>query len=146
MSQGTRVHQLAMYVVYESPLQMLADAPDEYLREPDVMALLDGMPTTWDETRALDAKVGQHVLVARRRGDAWYVGAMTDGSSRELTLDLSFLGDGAWTMATWADGPNAGRNAMDFVRASRSVTKGERVAIRMAPGGGFVATFRRGGA
>ena len=98
MSQGTRCHQLAMYVVYESPLQMLSDTPTNYLREPECLAFLSKVPTVWDETRVLDAKMADYVLVARRNGTAWYVGAMTDATPRELTLDLSFLEDRPYEM------------------------------------------------
>ena len=98
MSQGTRCHQLAMYVVYESPLQMLADTPTNYLREPEAMAFLSRVPTVWDETIALDGKVGEYVLVARRNGANWYVGAMTSWTPRDLSLDLSFLGAGNYDM------------------------------------------------
>lgn len=141
MSQGTRAHQLAMYVVYESPLQMLADSPSEYEREPDAMAFLASVPTTWDATRALDARVASHVLLARRRGATWYVGAMTD-SARTLTLDLGFLPAGTFTLESWEDGPNAARNGMDFVRRTRTVRRGERVTLHLAPGGGYAARIR----
>ena len=142
--QTTRGQALAMYVVYESPLQMLADSPSEYLREPESMEFLATVPVVWDETRALDGRVGDYVLVARRRGDAWYVGAMGDGEARTLTLDLSFLDAGAHTLEAWADGPNADRLATDLRRETRPVTSADRVEIRLAPGGGYVARIRRG--
>src|SRR5262249_6955358 len=84
MSLGTRAHQLGMYVVYASPLQMLADTPSNYLAEPEAMELLGPVPTTWDETRVLDGRIGDYVVVARRRGADWYLGAMTDWTAREL--------------------------------------------------------------
>jgi alpha-glucosidase len=143
MSMGTRAHQLAMYVVYESPLQMLADSPSEYLREPECMEFLAAVPTTWDETRALDGTVGESVLVARRKGDEWYVGAMAGTARRDLTLDLSFLGDGAYTLDAWEDGPNADRNGMDYRKTSSAVTRTSRVALHLAPGGGYAARIRR---
>jgi alpha-glucosidase len=139
MSIGTRVHQLAMYVVFESPLQMLADSPSEYEREPDAMDWLREVPVTWDETRALGGEAGGYVLVARRHGADWFVGAMTNLSGRTLTLDLSFLGAGRWTMDSWADGPNADRNGMDYLRTKRSVSANEKVELKLAPGGGFAA-------
>lgn len=142
MSMGTRVRQLAMYVLYENPLQMLADSPSEYLREPEAMDFLSTVPVTWDETHSLDAKVAEYALVARRSGDSWYVGAMTDSSARTLPLSLSFLGAGRWTMDLWADGPNADRNAMDFTRTTREVSRADSVQLRLAPGGGFVARLR----
>ena len=142
MSMGTRVRQLAMYVLYESPLQMLADSPSEYEREPEAMDFLSTVPVTWDETHALDAKVAEYAFVARRSGDSWYVGAMTDSAARTLPLSLSFLGDGRWTMDSWADGPNADRNAMDFTRTTREVSRADTMQLRLAPGGGFVARLR----
>jgi alpha-glucosidase len=132
-----------MYVVYESPLQMLADSPSNYLREPECMEFLSAVPTTWDETRALDGRIGQYVLVARRKGAEWYVGAMTNDSARTLPLDLSFLGDGAYTLDAWSDGPNAARNGMDYVKQTQSVTRDSHVELHLAPGGGWAARIRR---
>jgi alpha-glucosidase len=143
MSIGTRVHQLAMYVVFESPLQMLADSPSEYEREPEAMEWLRAVPVTWDETRALDGTAGSHVLVARRHGSEWFVGAMTNLSARTLTLDLSFLGAGTWTMDAWSDGINADRNAMDFRKETRPVSAGDKVTLTLAPGGGWAGRFRK---
>ncbi|HEX2778380.1 MAG TPA: glycoside hydrolase family 97 catalytic domain-containing protein, partial [Gemmatimonadaceae bacterium] len=143
MSIGTRAHQLAMYVIYESPLQMLADSPSEYRREPEAMDFLASVPVTWDETRALAGKVGEYAAVARRSGDRWFVGAMTDSAARTLPVPLSFLGEGRWTMDLWADGPNADRNGMDFRRGSREVSRGDTLRLELAPGGGFVARLRR---
>lgn len=143
MSQGTRCHQLAMYVVYESPLQMLCDSPSNYVREPEAMAFLSKVPTVWDETMALDGKAGDFVVVARQNGEAWYAAAMTDWTPRKLEIPLDFLGEGSWTAEIWADGVNAGRNAQDFVISTRPVRAGERLSIDLAPGGGWVARFVR---
>jgi alpha-glucosidase len=143
MSIGTRVHQLAMYVLFESPLQMLADSPSEYEREPEAMEWLRAVPVLWDETRVLDASVASHVLLARRRGTEWFVGAMTNNSARTLTLDLSFLGAGRYTMDAWSDGINADRNGMDFRKETRAVSAGEKLTLQLAPGGGFAARIRR---
>jgi alpha-glucosidase len=142
MSLGTRCHQLAMYVVYESPLQMLADSPTNYLREPETMEYLSTVPTVWDETRVLDARIGDHVVVARRRGPDWFVGAMTDWTPREIEVDLSFLAEGpgvAWTMVAFADGADADKVASRYVRSSRAVTRTTRLKIKLAPGGGWAA-------
>ena len=112
MALGTRCHQLAMYVVYEAPLQMLSDSPSNYLREPEILDFLGAVPTTWDETKALVGNIGEYVVVARRNGSDWYVGAMTDWTPRELELDFSFLPDGNFTADTYQDGANADRNAV----------------------------------
>ena len=139
MSQGTRCHQLAMFVVYDSPLQMLADSPSQYLREPEAMEFLGPVPSVWDRTIGLDARVGDYVVVARRSGEDWYVGAMTDWDQRELDVDLGFLPAGEYRMEVWRDGVNADRYASDFARESRTVSRGDRLKIRMAPGGGWAA-------
>jgi alpha-glucosidase len=139
MSQGTRCQQLAMYVVFESPLQMLADSPSNYRREPESLAFLSAVPTVWDETRVVDAKVGQYIVTARRKGQEWYVGAMTNWQPRDLDVDLSFLGTGRWQADTYRDGINADRAAVDYVREKRAVKAGEKLSIHLAPGGGWVA-------
>jgi alpha-glucosidase len=143
MSQGTRCRQLAMYVVYESPLQMLADSPTNYLREPECMAFLAAVPTVWDETRALDGRIGEYVAVARRSGAEWFCGAMTDWNKRELTLDLSFLPAGNFKLEEWRDGVNADRRADDFKVATQTVTKATKVTIKLAEGGGWAARIRK---
>jgi alpha-glucosidase len=139
MSLGTRCHQLAMYVVYESPLQMLADSPSNYLREPEAMEFLSAVPTVWDETRVLDAKLGDYVLVARRSGRDWYVGAMTDWTPRELEVDFSFLPAGAFKLDAYQDGANAGRFASDYKKTTGRVDKSTHLKIRLAEGGGWAA-------
>jgi alpha-glucosidase len=143
MSMGTRCHQLAMYVVFESPLQMLADSPTNYLREPECMEFLSKVPTVWDETKALDAKVGDYVLIARRSGGDWYVGAMTDWTPRELTVDLSFLGKDTYKADIYEDGVNARRVGNDFKRSQKTVTGADKLQIKLAPGGGWVARFTK---
>ena len=139
MSLGTRCQQLAMYVVFESPLQMLADSPSSYLGEPESMEFLGPVPTLWDETRVLDARLGDYVLVARRSGRDFWVGAMTDASARELTLDLGFLPEGAFRITAWEDGPNAQRWASDYRKSVQDVTRASRLTLRLAEGGGFAA-------
>ncbi|MGH7595600.1 MAG: glycoside hydrolase family 97 protein [bacterium] len=138
MSQGTRCHQLAMYVVFESPLQMLADSPSHYLEEPECMEFLSAVPTVWDETRVLNAKIGEYVAVARKHGEAWYVGAMTNWLPRDFEIDLSFLGAGNFKMTSWADGINADRYASDYKKLTKVVTSAEKLKVHLAPGGGWV--------
>jgi len=139
MSLGTRCHQLGMYVVYESPLQMLADTPSAYLREPEMMEFLGPVPSVWDETKVLDARIADYVLVARRRGRDWYVGALTDWTPRELDLDLSFLPAGAFRMSSYEDGINADRYGSDYRKTTTEVSGATRRKIKLAPGGGFAA-------
>jgi alpha-glucosidase len=142
MALGTRCHQLAMYVVFESPLQMLADNPSNYLREPESMEFLSAVPTVWDETRVLDAKIGDYVLVARRSGRDWYVGAMTDWTARELEVDFSFLPEGSFKMDAYQDGVNAGRAAFDYKKVSGRADRSTRLKIKLAEGGGWAARLR----
>ncbi len=142
MSQGTRCHQLAMYVVYESPLQMLCDSPSHYLREPEAMEFLSSVPTVWDETLVLEAKVGDWVVVARQHGRDWYLGAMTDWTPREVEVKLDFLGEGEYEALILADGVNADRYASDFSYEKRTVRASDTLKIKMAAGGGLAARFR----
>jgi alpha-glucosidase len=139
MAMGTRCHQLAMYVVFESPLQMLADSPSNYLREPEAMEFLAPVPTVWDESKVLDAKIGEYVLLARRSGKDWYVGAMTNWTARALDLDLSFLPPGTFSMDSYQDGVNADRFASDYKRTKVKVTSSKKLKITLAPGGGWAA-------
>jgi len=139
MALGTRCQQLGMYVVYEGPLQMLSDSPSNYLREPETMEFLAAVPTTWDETKVLDAKISQYVLLARRNGNDWYVGAMTDWTSRDLEVDFSFLPEGSFTLDAYQDGVNADRNASDYKKSTQQITRSTKLKIHLAPGGGFAA-------
>ena len=139
MSLGTRCHQLAMYVVYESPLQMLADSPSNYLREPQMMEFLAPVPSEWDDTRVLDGRIAEYVVVARRNGRDWYVGAMTNWTPRELEIDLSFLPDGTFSIEAYQDGMNADRYGSDYRQAKSKVTKTTKLKLTLAPGGGWAA-------
>ncbi|MBN2375622.1 MAG: glycoside hydrolase family 97 protein [Sedimentisphaerales bacterium] len=141
MSQGTRCLQLAMYVVYESPLQMLTDNPSNYLREPEIMDFLSKVPTVWDETRVIEAKISDYIVMARRKGDDWYVAAMTDWTSREFEVDLSFLGKKTYQADVYQDGINADRYASDYKRIKMNITRKDGLKIKLAPGGGYVAVI-----
>jgi len=136
-SQGTRAHQLAMYVVFESPLQMLADNPTHYIDEPECMQFLSEVPSIWDETVVLDAKLGEYIIIARRNGHQWYIGAMTNWDEREFEIDLSFLDEKIYQASIWKDGPNAHRNAQDFLMENLIVDKSKMLKIKLAPGGGW---------
>jgi alpha-glucosidase len=139
MSLGTRCHQLAMYVVYESPLQMLADSPSNYLREPECMEFLSNVPSVWDQTNVLDAKVADYVLIARKSGDQWYVGAMTDWTERDLVVDFSFLESGEHTIVIYEDGINADRYGNDYKKRTAKISASDKMTIKLAPGGGWAA-------
>lgn len=140
MTLGTRCNQLAMYVVFESPLQMLCDIPTHYYKEPEAMEFLKEVPSVWKNTVPLQAKVGDYIAVARQaKNNDWYIGAMTDWTARDLNLDLSFLGDGKYKMMVWKDGVNADKNAKDFKQETIEVDKNTKLTIKMTTGGGYVA-------
>lgn len=143
MSLGTRCHQLGMYVVFESPLQMLADNPSNYEREQECMEFLRQVPVTWDETRVLEAKMGDYVVIARRKGQQWYLGAMTDWTAREITIQLSFLPKGAFQLESWSDGPNAHKHGSDFSHKTQEVNRSTAITLKLAPGGGYAGVIRR---
>jgi alpha-glucosidase len=139
MSLGTRCHQLAMYVVYEGPLQMLSDSPSNYLREPESMEFLAAVPTEWDESKPLAGKISEHVAIARRNGSDWFVGAMNNWTARDLELDFSFLPEGTFQMDAYQDGENADRLGSDYKLARTQVTRATKLKIHLAPGGGWAA-------
>ena len=139
MSQGTRCRQLAQYVVFESPLNMLCDSPSNYSKETECMEFISTVPTVWDETRALCGEVGKYIAMARRSGDDWYVGGMTDWNERTLTLDLSFLPQGVYSVELYRDGVNADRRASDYKKEVFDLPLNGLLKVKMAPGGGFAA-------
>ncbi|MBS1502784.1 MAG: glycoside hydrolase family 97 protein [Bacteroidetes bacterium] len=143
MAQGTRCHQLAMYTVFEAPLQMLSDNPTIYMREQESTNFIDAVPTTFDETVALDGKVGEFVTIARRKGTTWFVGSMSNWTPRETTIDLSFLGDGNYKAIIFQDGINADRDATDYVRKEMNVTSKDKITVQLASGGGWAARFEK---
>jgi len=138
MSQGTRCQQLAMFVAYDAPLQMLADAPTAYTSEPEILKFLEEVPTTWDETVALDGELGDYLIIARQKEDTWYVGGMTDWDSRKLSVDFSFLKAGTYSAQIIQDGINADRIGNDYQILETTVDGSSVLDINLAPGGGFV--------
>lgn len=143
MSQGTRCHQLAMYVIYYSPLQMLSDSPTTYQDEIECMHFLSNVPTVWSETVPLTSKVGDYVTIARKNGNKWWLGSMTDWTATEYDVKLSFLDAGTeYEMESFVDGPNSERDGRDYQRKLTRVKKGDTVHISMSPGGGFAACFK----
>ncbi len=142
MSQGTRAHQIAMYVLYESPLQMLADNPSAYKKEQECTSFIAKIPTVWDETIPLDAKIAEYLVVARRNGKIWYIGALGDEKEHEFTLDLSFLPVGKYQMEFIADGINADKNAEDYKHDIKLVEQGDKINIKLASGGGWAGILK----
>ena len=139
MSQGTRCRQLATYVIFESPLNMLCDNPSNYMREQECTEFIANIPTVWEETKVLDGKVSEYVAIARKHGGNWYVGALTNWDPREMELDLSFLGDGDYKLELFKDGINADRAACDYKKEILQVPANRKLKIKMAPGGGYAA-------
>ena len=143
MSQGTRCRQLALYVILESPINMLCDAPSNYMREPESTDFIAAIPTVWDETKVLDAKMGEYIITARRKGDVWYVGGITDWTSREMNIDLSFLPQGDYNVELFADGVNAHRKGTDYRKVTETLSSDKSLKIKMYPGGGFAAKIQK---
>ena len=139
MSQGTRCRQLATYVIFESPFNMLCDNPSNYMREEECTEFIASVPTVWDQTVSLDGKVSEYVAIARRNGADWYIGALTNWDSRELELDLSFLGEGTFKAEIFKDGVNADRAGRDYKKEIITIPANKKLQIKMAPGGGFAA-------
>jgi len=143
MSQGTRCHQLAMYVMYEAPFEMLSDNPTTYMREQECLNFMSNVPTTFDETVELDGKVSEYAAIARRKGDSWYVGAMSNWNARDITIDLSFLKDGNYEAEIFQDGINADRDATDYKKEVKQVSSKDKLTVHLSNGGGWVAKIRR---
>ena len=139
MSMGTRAHQAAMYVVYESPLQMLSDNPSNYWQDTSFTRFIASIPSVWDTTVPIQAKAGEYLAIARKNGDNWYIGAMTDFTKRELKLPLQFLGAQKYTMTILSDGVNADRHAADYRINRQTVKPGDTISISMEKGGGWAA-------
>jgi alpha-glucosidase len=142
---GTRVNQLALYVVFESGAQMLCDNPTLYYRNPDCTDFITSVPTTWDETKALAAEAGQLAIVAKRKGDRWFIGGITNNKeeTRSVELNFDFLPKGkTYTMTYFEDGINAGRQAMDYRRKTKQVQAGDKMTIKMARNGGWAAVLK----
>jgi len=134
---GTRSQQMAMYIVYEAPLQMLADNPTIYTKEQECTDFIAAVPTSFNETKALDAQFGEYLVMARRKNDTWFVGGMTNWTARDITLDFSFLPEGAYTAVLFRDGINADRDATDYKKEIQTVSNSRKLIIHLAPGGGF---------
>jgi alpha-glucosidase len=141
-SQGTRCHQLAMYVVYEAPFSMLADNPTNYMREKESVDFISSVPEVFDQTVALDGKIGEFAAVARRKGQEWWVGVLGDWNARTVTIDFSFLAPGSYEVEVFQDGINADRDGTDYKKETVNVTAGTKMDVRLSEGGGWVAKVR----
>ena len=143
MSQGTRCRQLAQYIIFEAPLTMLCDSPSNYEREGECAEFIASIPTVWDETIALNSKIGEFVTIARRKGEVWYIGSMTDWNKRSIELDLSFLDGGNYQAEIFKDGINAGKVAKDYKKEVVEVSGGRKLKVSLASGGGCAIKIYR---
>jgi alpha-glucosidase len=138
---GTRCHQLALYVVYENPMPMVADAPEAYEGQPGFDFVID-VPTTWDETKFVAGEAGDYLVLARRSGNKWYLGGITNWTARELELPLDLLGDGQYDATVYSDTSLDGQKPNELRQETRTVTTKMKLAVALASGGGFVAVIR----
>jgi len=136
MSLGTRCRQIAQYVIFDSPLVMLCDSPSNYYREPECTSFISDIPVVWDETIGLAGEIGQYVSVARRSGNDWWIGAMTDWNARDLEVDFSFLPEGEYQATIFKDGINAEKAAQDFAFETIDVNKTTKLKVHLATAGG----------
>jgi len=143
MSMGTRCHEMAKYIIFESPLQMLCDNPTNYLKEPECLSFLAKVPVTWDETVCLNASISHFVTVARLHGNDWYMGSMTDFSPRSFDIPLSFLGEGQYSVTLFKDGINADRRAEDYATETFTVNNKSTLTLKLGSGGGFACKITK---
>lgn len=138
MSQGTRCRQLAEYIIFESPLNMLCDNPSNYMLEKECTEFIANVPTIWDNTIALNGKIGEYITIARKRDNIWYVGSLTNWDARTLDIDLSFLGEGNYKAEVFKDGINANRSGHDYKKEIIDIPANRKLQLPMASAGGYV--------
>jgi alpha-glucosidase len=140
--QGTRAAQLALFVIYNSPVTVACDLPDHYYNQPGA-DFLKIVPTTWDETHVMDASIGEYLLEARRKNNDWFIGGVTDEQSRQFDLPLNFLSEGKYKLTIWQDADDSGKNAEHVSKETKVVTRHDHVKIEMARNGGYVAQLTK---
>ncbi len=138
MSMGTRAHQLACYVVFDAPLQMLCDSPSDYMKEEETTRWIASIPTVFDRTRILDGRIGEYVVTLREKDGRYYVGGMTNWDARDIELDFGFLPEGEWRCRMFRDGVNADTVGEDYAVCEYGIKSGQKETVHLAPGGGFV--------
>ena len=138
---GTRSHQLALFPMFEAPIQMLCDSPTQYRTAPECTAFIANVPTVWDESVGVSGEIGKFAAVVRRKGGDWWLGAITNWEKRELELPTKFLGEGEWKVESFEDASDADKNAENYVRREFTVKAGDTIKVKLAPGGGFAARF-----
>lgn len=141
MSMGTRMHQAAMFVVYESPIQLFSGNPSQGHLEPEFMSLVGDIPTTWDETIVLDGQLGEYIVTARKKGNDWYIGGMSNWAGKTVEVDFSFVGEGSYDATVAIDGVNADRYPSDYSISQKPIER--KMKFTMAKGGGFVVVLKK---
>lgn len=142
MSQGTRAHQVAMYTIFDAPLQMMADSPTKYEREQPTTDFIRQIPTVFDEIKVIDGRIGEYIVLAKRKGSTWYLAAMTDWTPRDMEIPMNMLSAGTHNAEIFADGINADRDATDYCKLQQQVGKNDVIKIHLAPGGGWSAIIK----
>lgn len=142
-SQGTRSHQVALYVVVDQPLGILCDSPSLYEKEPFTTSFIASIPTVFDKTVVPCGRVGEYIVTAREKDGVWYLGGLTNWEERDVNVDLFFLGEGSWKAVIYRDGPNAHRYGDDFLVKETTVQAQSSLNLHMAPGGGFAVIFTK---
>jgi len=137
-TMGTRCHELALFILFDQYLAVLSDSPEEYRKYADIMAFLSAVPVSFDDTKVLAAKLSEYAVLAKRKGDDWYVGAMTNWEGRDMTVDCSFLGSGSYRATILKDGADADSNAESYVNESKTVNQHTKLQLHLASGGGAV--------
>ena len=141
MGQGTRAHSMALFVILNSPMTMLPDSPSDYYREKECTEFLTRIPVEWDETRLIKGEVAKYTILARRSGDNWHIGAITNWDKRNLDLETRFLAPGKYRLEAIIDGINADKRAEDYRKIEKVFNAGETIKINLAPGGGWVGNI-----
>jgi alpha-glucosidase len=139
MGQGTRAHAMALFVILSSPLTMLPDSPSDYYREMECTEFLSGIPVLWDETRLLDGRIGKYTVMARRSGNEWHIGAITNWDERNISINTAFLTPGKYRLEAIEDGINSNKRAEDYKKTEKEFQSGDILNLHLASGGGWIA-------
>lgn len=142
-SQGTRCHEVSKYIIFESPLQMLCDTPSRYIKEKETVDIITQIPVVWDATKVIEAKISDYLVIARRSGDNWYIGGMTDWNARDFDIRLDFLSDGLYDVQIMQDGINANKYAEDYKITTATVSKDSNLKAQLSKGGGWIAILKK---
>lgn len=137
--QGTRSHQIALFIAYESGIQMLCDSPTNYEREKETTSFISKVPVTWDETKVIEAKLGEYLVIARRKENKWFIGGMSDNKGHEFSVKLDFISEGNHNIEIMQDGINADHFAEDYEHIEKTIKNNDILTIKMTKGGGFAA-------